>query len=216
MVATIPPENTVDITDELQREFNQVENSDELPSLDRTLHILLVDDELFQLKILTQYLQPYKISKAQTVVAAIDLLNQYSFDVVLTDIQLELSSGMEVVRYVQQNQPDIPVIVVSAFGDKEMAIQALRNGAYDFLEKPFTQEELIFSVQRAIDKRNLYLQREQTIHQVFAHAKEIESINVLVEATKLEYEKKIKQLEERLNQRTIELNGLRDKLSNPC
>ena len=64
-------------------------------------------------------------------------------------------SGLELLEHARSIDPDLPVILVTGHGDISMAVQAMRHGAYDFLEKPFASEVLVGTVQRALEKRRL-------------------------------------------------------------
>ncbi|MBI4700894.1 MAG: sigma-54-dependent Fis family transcriptional regulator [Deltaproteobacteria bacterium] len=76
-------------------------------------------------------------------------------DLVLTDLRLPGKSGLEVLRAVKQRAPEVPVLVITAFGSVEAAVEAMRGGAYDFIEKPFARDRLLLTVQRALEHRAL-------------------------------------------------------------
>lgn len=80
--------------------------------------------------------------------------------VVITDICLPGLSGENILASISHQDPDIPVILITGHGDISMAVNALRNGAYDFIEKPFPIERLIDTTRRAIDKRSLTLENQ--------------------------------------------------------
>ncbi|WP_114765795.1 sigma-54-dependent transcriptional regulator [Vibrio rhodolitus] len=80
--------------------------------------------------------------------------------VVISDICLPGLSGENLLTSVQRQDEEIPVILITGHGDIEMAVNALRNGAYDFIEKPFAIDRLIDTTRRAIDKRNLTLENQ--------------------------------------------------------
>ncbi|MFO1153559.1 MAG: sigma-54 dependent transcriptional regulator [Rhodospirillales bacterium] len=75
--------------------------------------------------------------------------------VVVSDVRMQGMSGLELLDHARAIDPDLPVILVTGHGDISMAVEAMRRGAYDFLEKPFASEVLVGTVQRALDKRRL-------------------------------------------------------------
>ncbi|SHO54910.1 sigma-54-dependent transcriptional regulator [Vibrio quintilis] len=80
---------------------------------------------------------------------------------IVTDIRLPGLSGQNLLHSVRRHDPDIPVILITGHGDISMAVQAMHDGAYDFIEKPFSPERLTETVFRAIDKRRLTLENQQ-------------------------------------------------------
>lgn len=81
--------------------------------------------------------------------------------VVVTDICLPGLTGQNLLNSIRHQAPDIPVILITGHGDISMAVQAMHDGAYDFIEKPFATERLMETVQRAIEKRQLTLENQQ-------------------------------------------------------
>jgi two-component system C4-dicarboxylate transport response regulator DctD len=75
--------------------------------------------------------------------------------VLVTDVRMRGMSGLELLEHALGVDPDLPVIIITGHGDIAMAVQAMRRGAYDFMEKPFASEQLIGVVQRALEKRKL-------------------------------------------------------------
>ncbi|BBN56934.1 Fis family transcriptional regulator [Pseudomonas chlororaphis subsp. aurantiaca] len=80
---------------------------------------------------------------------------------ILSDVRMPGISGLELLKQVQQRDPDLPVILLTGHGDVPMAVEAMRDGAYDFLEKPFSPETLLSSLRRALDKRGLVLENRR-------------------------------------------------------
>ncbi|MGV2292801.1 sigma-54 dependent transcriptional regulator [Trinickia sp. YCB016] len=78
--------------------------------------------------------------------------------VIVSDIRLPGMSGLELLAQCHERAPDVPVILVTGHGDISMAVQAMRDGAYDFIEKPFASERLIETVRRALERRMLVLE----------------------------------------------------------
>ena len=78
--------------------------------------------------------------------------------VIVSDIRLPGASGLDLLAQCHERAPDVPVILVTGHGDISMAVQAMRDGAYDFIEKPFASERLIETVRRALERRKLVLE----------------------------------------------------------
>jgi two-component system C4-dicarboxylate transport response regulator DctD len=86
--------------------------------------------------------------------------------VLVTDIRMPGMDGMELMRRALEIDPALPVIIVTGNGDVELAVQAMRDGAYDFLEKPYNPAELVAVIRRALDKRRLTLENRALRNQV--------------------------------------------------
>lgn len=78
--------------------------------------------------------------------------------VILSDVRMPGMTGLELLAEVQRRDADLPVILLTGHGDVPMAVEAMRDGAYDFLEKPFSPETLLGSLRRALEKRRLVLE----------------------------------------------------------
>ncbi|KAE9657697.1 sigma-54-dependent Fis family transcriptional regulator [Pseudomonas fluorescens] len=94
--------------------------------------------------------------------------------VILSDVRMPGLSGLELLAEVQRRDADLPVILLTGHGDVPMAVEAMRDGAYDFLEKPFSPEALLNSLRRALDKRGLILENRR-LHQQADHRSKLES-----------------------------------------
>jgi len=99
--------------------------------------------------------EAYAVVGASRGAEAISQLRSGEFDVVLTDLRLPDVDGMEVLRATRETQRGVPVILFTAFGSIETAIQAIRQGAYDYVTKPFPLEEISLLVSRALEDRRL-------------------------------------------------------------
>jgi two-component system C4-dicarboxylate transport response regulator DctD len=80
--------------------------------------------------------------------------------IVVTDMRLPGMDGMALLRWVNQLTPDLPVIIITGHGDVTLAVEAMRSGAYDFMQKPFSTNDLVEVVRRALEKRELVLEVE--------------------------------------------------------
>jgi putative two-component system response regulator len=114
--------------------------------------VLCVDDEPVILQILRRLLevQGFEPVICGDPLAAIELFDGTSFDVVITDIHMPGMDGMALMRTLRERRPELPVVVVTGHGTVDTAIQALREGASGMLVKPFTGEELLGEVSRAL------------------------------------------------------------------
>jgi two-component system response regulator HydG len=97
----------------------------------------------------------HAVTEAEDGAAAIQRLGAEAFDVVLTDLRMPASDGMDVLASALRIAPDSQVIVMTAYGTIESAVEAIRRGAYDFLAKPFKEDELLLRVGKALERRRL-------------------------------------------------------------
>jgi two-component system response regulator HydG len=95
------------------------------------------------------------VDEAEDLAAAMRRLQAEVFDVVLTDLRMPNGDGMELLREARRVAPETQVIVMTAYGTIESAVEAIRRGAYDFLAKPFKEDELLLRVSKALEKRRL-------------------------------------------------------------
>lgn len=118
--------------------------------------ILLVDDEPSILSVLCTVLrsEDYDVLSATDGQQAIDLIKNEDFDLVISDIRMAPINGMDILKVVHHERPDVSVIMLTAFGSVETAIEALKLGAFDYVTKPFKVDELLITVQRALSYRN--------------------------------------------------------------
>ncbi|WDG47033.1 sigma-54-dependent transcriptional regulator [Pseudomonas chlororaphis] len=125
--------------------------------------VMLVDDEASIRTAVEQWLSLSGF-EVQLFSRAEDCLARLPRDfpgVILSDVRMPGISGLELLKQVQQRDPDLPVILLTGHGDVPMAVEAMRDGAYDFLEKPFSPETLLSSLRRALDKRSLVLENRR-------------------------------------------------------
>ncbi len=125
--------------------------------------ILVVDDEETIRNLLQRTLTEvgYNVVTAASGQEALDKVPQLEVGVVLLDIKMPGMSGMDVLRQLTTNWPDVCVIMATAIGDAQTAIEAMKLGAYDYITKPFNRDDGILKLQRAIEKRDLRLENER-------------------------------------------------------
>ena len=114
--------------------------------------ILIIDDEKAIRNTLKEILEfeNYTVDKAEDGPAGLDMLIQQRYDVVLTDLMMPGMSGQELLRAVRAVAPETEVVLMTAYGTVETAVSAMREGAYDFVEKPFSNNGLVDRVEAAL------------------------------------------------------------------
>ncbi len=119
--------------------------------------ILIIDDEKSLLDLLTVILKKegYKVKTCLAPSRVFELLEKEEFDLLICDIKLPEVSGMDILRYVKENRPEIPVIMITAYGSLKQAVEALKAGALDYILKPFDVEELKIIIAGELEKRRL-------------------------------------------------------------
>ncbi len=106
--------------------------------------VLVVDDDEATCRLLETDLRHrgFSVTWRTAAAEAVSALGEEELDVVVTDLRMRGMNGLELCERIATNRPDLPVIVITAFGSLETAIAAIRAGAYDFITKPFDTEEL--------------------------------------------------------------------------
>jgi len=124
--------------------------------------ILVVDDEEAVRNLLKRTVESagYNVITASNGREALDKVSKLNITVVLSDIKMPGLSGIDVLQMLTAERPDISVIMVTAVGDAQTAIEAMKMGAYDYVIKPFNRDDVILTVQRAIEKRILLKENE--------------------------------------------------------
>jgi len=130
--------------------FNSTERRD-------TLDVLVVEDDVRVRDLLCRYIssQGHRVRSAGDGVEALELIGKSPPDLVLTDLKMPRMDGMELAAYLREHAPQVDVIVLTAYADRDSAIQALRLGVYDYLVKPLDLTELGASLRRVAERRRL-------------------------------------------------------------
>jgi DNA-binding NtrC family response regulator len=116
--------------------------------------VLVVDDKENMRKLFSRILgDAYAVTEAADGTQALVLLASRSFDVVVTDIQMPGADGFEVLREVKRRAPDTQVVLVTAYASIPKAVEAIKEGAYDYVSKPFDPDEVALVVARALEQR---------------------------------------------------------------
>jgi len=125
--------------------------------------ILFVDDEASMRHAVTQWLglAGFEMLVHEKATSALSTLSADFTGILVTDLKMEGMDGMELLRRSQQVDPELPVVVITGHGDVEIAVEAMRLGAYDFIEKPFAPERFLEVVRRASEKRQLVVENRR-------------------------------------------------------
>jgi DNA-binding NtrC family response regulator len=130
--------------------------------------ILIVDDELIMRESLAGWLQRdgHTVQTAPSGEEALEKLKESHFDIMLVDIKMEGISGLDVLQQVKESDPDVAIVMITAYGSIPTAIQAMKNGAYDYMLKPFDPNELGVLIEKITryqeqEREMLFLREEQ-------------------------------------------------------
>jgi DNA-binding NtrC family response regulator len=128
-----------------------------------TAHVLIVDDEVNIRNALVTLLERkgYQARGVGTAEEALDLLESTGMDLVITDLRMPGIGGMEFVRRLHAKWPCTEVVVMTAYGSIETAVEAMRSGAYDYLTKPIDRERFPIVVEKAIERHLLAIENQQ-------------------------------------------------------
>ncbi|PIE61466.1 MAG: DNA-binding response regulator [Desulfobacterales bacterium] len=131
-----------------------------------TAQILVVDDEKDMTRLLQRTLEPELDCKVITAFSgemALNLLEQTGIkvDLVISDIRMPGMDGFELLAQLKQNSPDLTVVMLTAYGNIQSAVTAIKKGAYDFISKPFEQNEIIFKIGKALERSRLLHENRQ-------------------------------------------------------
>ncbi len=121
---------------------------------ERGAQILAVDDSESTLQVLERNLEQagYAVLTVRSVDEAVPILERASIDLVITDLKMPKVGGLELIRHIRTNFPETAAIMITGYGSIESAIAAVKEGAEEYLTKPFTDEELLSAVQKTLDK----------------------------------------------------------------
>ena len=120
-------------------------------------HVLIVDDEDLMREVVVQILagEHYHISQVSSAEEALQLLHNQPIDLILTDLRLKGMDGLRLLTEARTLDPELVVIVMTAYASVETAVEAMRKGAYDYITKPFINDELCVMLRRALNERHL-------------------------------------------------------------
>ena len=118
--------------------------------------LLIVDDDLGILRVLKMRLESegYQVEVASDIKAAKDLAVRNEYELAILDVKLPGGNGIDLMKSIHKVDPDLPVIILTAYGTTESVVEAMNAGAYKFLKKPFDYRELLFQIRNGIEKSN--------------------------------------------------------------
>jgi len=155
-------------------------------------NILIIDDEKSLLDLLSVVLKKegYRVKTCLAPTKVFDILENEELDLLICDIKLPQISGMEVLKYVRENRPEIPVIMITAYGSLKQAVEALKAGAIDYILKPFDVDELKIIIAQELEKRRLKeenillkrnLQEKYSFENMIGKSKAMQEVYALIE-----------------------------------
>ena len=119
----------------------------------RQRRILLVDDEANVRTVFSDILkkESYLVKEAKDGPEAIKAIDEETFDLALVDLRMPRMDGIEVLENIKKRKPEIPVIVYTGYGSITSAVEAMRKGAFDYLNKPFSPQQLKSNIKKALE-----------------------------------------------------------------
>jgi DNA-binding NtrC family response regulator len=129
------------------------------PSAPKTKILLVDDEQMFHTPVVLALTpEGYEIDVLDDGVKAMNVLQKIHYDLILLDINMPRVGGMEILHFVKEHYPTTEVIMFTGVHDVKIAVECMRNGAFHYITKPFAPDELITTVARAIERRNLVIQ----------------------------------------------------------
>jgi len=121
-----------------------------------SIRLVLIEDERLLARSIHRFLsERYECEWFETVEQAIVYLRKESVDLVISDVQLPKKSGIDLLNWALENQPHLPIILITAFSSVKEAVEAMRKGAYDYMSKPIDLEALELTIERTLKNRRL-------------------------------------------------------------
>ncbi|MFT7692265.1 MAG: DNA-binding NtrC family response regulator [Candidatus Latescibacterota bacterium] len=120
-------------------------------------HILIVDDDEKMQALLQKVLvrEGYETTLANNGEEALNSINEHNFDIVISDIRMPNMDGLTLLREIQEKESEITVIMMTAFGSVDSAVEAMKQGAYDYISKPFKMDEVLIVLSRVVEEKRL-------------------------------------------------------------
>ena len=148
------------------------------PDTTNTPHILIVDDDVALLHALPQALHirlnQVRIDTSDSAFQALDLIQQHDYDAIVSDIKMPGMDGLALLEKVRELRPETPTLLITGHGEHDLAIQALRGGAYDFIQKPIDRDYFIAALRRAIHTHQLRRRVQDQQLALRSHANSLE------------------------------------------
>ncbi len=155
-------------------------------------HILVLDDEKNYLLVLQTLLEDegYTVTAISDPETALAFLNESEVDVVVTDMKMPKVTGREVLQRVKKSWPHIPVLIMTAFGSIESAVEVMKYGAFDYITKPFSNDELLLSIHNAAELARAHrqyrllqevMEERYGVHKIVGRSRAIRDVLVMVD-----------------------------------
>lgn len=130
-----------------------------------TPYILVVDDDAALLQALPHMvslrIHGVKVDTAHSAIEALEQIQSHDYDVIVSDMKLPGMDGLELLQRIRQIRPQTPTIMITGFRDQSLLIEAMKSGAYDFMQKPLDRVSFVAALHRAIQARQLQRQLQQ-------------------------------------------------------
>ncbi len=130
--------------------------------------ILAVDDEPHMLRLLERIITektPYRISTTSNSLMVPKMLEEEQYDLVITDLKMPGLDGLDLLRMIRENGRNEELIIITAFGSLDSAIEAMSQGVFDYITKPFKKEQILFTIDRAMRWQKLK-QESRAMHAI--------------------------------------------------
>jgi DNA-binding NtrC family response regulator len=139
-----------------------------------TAPVLLVDDDEMLLHALSEAINlrmsTVKVETVASAQEALRLLQEHEYGTIISDIQMPGMDGLALLAHVQENYPDIPVLLITGYNDHKTAMKALRAGAYDYIRKPIERDDFVAALHRALSTYQLRRQIKAQQHELEYYA----------------------------------------------
>ncbi len=160
--------------------------------MSESAHILIIDDEKNYLLVLQTLLEDegYTVTALSDPETALAFLQESEVDVVVTDMKMPRITGLEVLEQIKKHWQHIPVLIMTAFGSIESAVETMKYGAFDYITKPFSNDELLLSIHNAVELAQAHreyqllqeaMQERFGLHTIIGRSKAISKVKLLVE-----------------------------------
>jgi DNA-binding NtrC family response regulator len=145
--------------------------------------ILVVDDEEYMLKLFRKILakEGHEVLSADSGVEAVDLVKEEAFDLMISDLVMPDFDGMDLLKEIKTRYPDMPFIVITAYGTVESAVEAMKTGAFDYLTKPFRKDDILLVVGKALQ----YCQLRDEVKRLREELKERDGFKEIIGKSKV-------------------------------
>src|SRR6266513_5948280 len=143
-------------------------------------HILIVDDDTALLEALPQALylrlDGVKVDTCDSAQSAIGQIGEYEYTAIVSDIKMPGMDGLTLLAKIQELRPDTPTLLITGHGEHDLAVQALRGGAYDFIQKPIDRDYVVATLHRAIQTRQMRRQLAEQQRALEQYARSLEEM----------------------------------------